>query len=201
MQKRDILRWVISEIQRKYKIQVVSTKKLNSIEECINGILEVTKEIYRKQFEKEKEEILEQISSISKENEKLKTELELFKKKFKKSNSNEEEQEKIISDLTKEKLIYKDEIEKLKRDIIELQDINIKTSISKDKLFNKNTQLIMENYDLTKENNDLKRDNNRLEKMFESTQKELENLYNIIHSNSFSKEKKSFLDVLMFWKR
>lgn len=122
MQKRDWFRWLVGELQNKYKINVVKTREIYSIDDGFSAILTVTKEIHKQSFEKEKDKIFDKMKTVSKELEKMKADNLDLNKKNKKLVDTEEETARELRVANKTKDMYKQNLEELKSDFIETQN-------------------------------------------------------------------------------
>ncbi len=122
MQKRDWFRWLVGELQNKYKINVVKTREIYSIDDGFSAILTVTKEIHKQSFEKEKDKIFDKMKNVSKELEKMKADNLDLNKKNKKLVDTEEETARELRVANKTKDMYKQNLEELKSDFIETQN-------------------------------------------------------------------------------
>ncbi len=122
MQKRDWFRWLVGELQNKYKINVVKTREIYSIDDGFSAILTVTKEIHKQSFEKEKDKIFDKMKAVSKELEKMKADNLDLNKKNKKLVDTEEETARELRVANKTKDMYKQNLEELKSDFIETQN-------------------------------------------------------------------------------
>lgn len=187
--KRDILRWLVSELKTRFGI-TISTGKLNSIDDCIEAVYKVCYETARRELLTEIEDTNAKISVLSKSDEKIRMELEGTKKKNKKLIADLEEQEKISKNLFKDKELYKVDIEKLKNSIIDLQDKNFKLANEKADVYKIIDVKDKEISSLLTKNDFLKSDVKRLEESLGRAGRTKENLEDKIHELEMKLENK-----------
>lgn len=177
--RRDTLRWLVSELKTKFGI-AINTGKLSSINDCVEAVYKVCYETARRELLTEIEDTNAKISVLSKSDEKIRMELEGTKKKNKKLIADLEEQEKISKNLFKDKELYKADIEKLKNSIIDLQDKNFKLANEKADVYKIIDVKDKEISSLLIKNDFLKSDVKRLEESLGRTERLKEKLENEI---------------------
>lgn len=187
--KRDILRWLVSELKTRFGI-TISTGKLNSIDDCIEAVYKVCYETARRELLTEIEDTNTKITSISKSDEKMRMELEGTKKKNRKLIGELEEQQKTAKIFFKDKELYKADIEKLKNSIIDLQEKNLKLANEKADVYKmieaKNKEIGI----LTTKNDLLKADVKRLEESSQRLERLKEKSEDKIHELEFKLDNK-----------
>ena len=204
MQKRDWFRWLVGELQNKYKINVVKTREIYSIDDGFSAILTVTKEIHKQSFEKEKDKIFDKMKAVSKELEKMKADNLDLNKKNKKLVDTEEETARELRVANKTKDMYKQNLEELKSDFIETQNklLEFQKEYINQKEENKKS---VENYKTEIETLEEKLE--QLEKVdqikteeIEKLQKELDQIYETIFDSDTKNEQGFFKRIISFFK-
>lgn len=204
MQKRDWFRWLVGELQNKYKINVVKTREIYSIDDGFSAILTVTKEIHKQSFEKEKDKIFDKMKAVSKELEKMKADNLDLNKKNKKLVDTEEETARELRVANKTKDMYKQNLEELKSDFIETQNklLEFQKEYINQKEENKKS---VENYKTEIETLEEKLE--QLEKVdqikteeIEKLQKELDHIYETIFDSDTKNEQGFFKRIISFFK-
>lgn len=204
MQKRDWFRWLVGELQNKYKINVVKTREIYSIDDGFSAILTVTKEIHKQSFEKEKDKIFDKMKSVSKELEKMKADNLDLNKKNKKLVDTEEEIARELRVANKTKDMYKQDLEELKNQLIEKQE---KISRLQDKYISHKDEFKKSENDYKIEIATLNEKLEQLEKIdqikteeIEKLQKELDHIYETIFDSDTKNEQGFFKRIISFFK-
>ena len=204
MQKRDWFRWLVGELQNKYKINVVKTREIYSIDDGFSAILTVTKEIHKQSFEKEKDKIFDKMKAVSKELEKMKADNLDLNKKNKKLVDTEEETARELRVANKTKDMYKQNLEELKSDFIETQ--NKLLEFQKEYINQKEENKKSVENDKT-EIETLEEKLEQLEKVdqikteeIEKLQKELDHIYETIFDSDTKNEQGFFKRIISFFK-
>lgn len=204
MQKRDWFRWLVGELQNKYKINVVKTRELYSIDDGFSAVLTVTKEIHKQSFEKEKDKIFDKMKSVSKELEKMKADNLDLNKKNKKLVDTEEEIARELRVANKTKDMYKQDLEELKNQLIEKQE---KISRLQDKYISHKDEFKKSENDYKIEIATLNEKLEQLEKIdqikteeIEKLQKELDHIYETIFDSDTKNEQGFFKRIISFFK-